>query len=60
MLPGATADCLVALRRTHTLAATAAQLNAEGPTTVAGSTWTVGTVANVHKRLTEMPTCTSA
>ena len=50
----------MALRRTHTLAATAAQLNAEGPTTVAGSTWTVGTVANVHKRLTEMPTCTSA
>lgn len=52
VLPDATADRLVALRRTRTLAATAAQLNAEGLTTATGTTWTVGTVANVQKRLT--------
>lgn len=51
VLPTATADRLVALRKTHTLSATAAQLNAEGIATATGSTWTVGTVANAHKRL---------
>ncbi|AOX44405.1 recombinase family protein [Microbacterium sp. BH-3-3-3] len=53
MLPAATADRLVALRRTHTLAATATQLNSEGRVTATGSTWTVGTVAAVHKRLNQ-------
>jgi DNA invertase Pin-like site-specific DNA recombinase len=55
VLPGATADRLVALRRTRTLAATAAQLNAEGLPTATGTTWTAGSVANVHKRLIASP-----
>lgn len=50
-LPQATGDRLLELRRTHTLAATADALNAEGLTTATSTTWTVGTVANVQKRL---------
>ncbi|QNE47566.1 recombinase family protein [Glaciihabitans sp. INWT7] len=51
-LPQATGDRLMTLRATHTLAATAAQLNVEKLTTATGTVWTVGTVANVQKRLT--------
>lgn len=51
MLPAATADRLVALRRMYTLAATAAQLNAEGLPTATGTAWTAGTVANAHRRM---------
>lgn len=52
VLPQATGERLLALRTTHTLAATAAQLNAEGLTTATGTMWTVGTVAAAQKRLT--------
>lgn len=51
VLPQATGERLLALRTTHTLAATAAQLNAEGLATATGTMWTVGTVANAQKRL---------
>ena len=51
MLPAATADRLVALRRMYALAATAAQLNAEGLPTATGTAWTAGTVANAHRRM---------
>lgn len=51
VLPQATGDRLLALRTTHTLAATAAQLNAEGLATATGTMWTVGTVATAQKRL---------
>lgn len=51
-LPPATGDRLLRLRATHTLAATAEALNAEGLTTATGDRWTVNTVAKVHKRLT--------
>ncbi len=50
-LPASTADRLMALRATHTLAATAAQLNAEGLNTATGRTWSVGTVAKVQNRV---------
>lgn len=50
-LPPATGDRLLRLRATHTLAATAEALNAEGLTTATGEPWTVNTVAKVHKRL---------
>lgn len=52
VLPEATGERLLALRATHTLAATAAQLNAEGLATATGTMWTVGTVAAAQKRLT--------
>lgn len=52
-LPQATADRLLTLRATHTLAGTADALNAEGLTTATGDRWTVNTVAKAHKRLTQ-------
>lgn len=52
-LPQSTADRLLALRTSHTLAGTADALNAEGLTTATGDAWTVNTVAKVHKRLTQ-------
>jgi DNA invertase Pin-like site-specific DNA recombinase len=55
-LPATTGDRLVALRATHTLAATADALNAEGLTTATGEPWSVNTVAKVHKRLASQPT----
>lgn len=51
-LDTATADRLLALRATHTLAATADALNAEGLTTATGAPWSVNTVAKVQSRLT--------
>ena len=51
-LPPATGERLLLLRATHTLAATADALNAEGLTTATGDRWTLNTVAKVHKRLT--------
>ncbi|GAA1936610.1 hypothetical protein GCM10009775_30650 [Microbacterium aoyamense] len=51
VLPPATGDRLLALRRTHTLAATAAALNAEGHTTATGLPWTVNGVAKAQRRL---------
>lgn len=50
-LPEATADRLMELRRTLTLAATAAQLNAEGLGTATGACWSANTVAKVQQRL---------
>lgn len=50
-LDPATGSRLVALRTTHTLAATAAALNAEGHTTATGAPWSVNTVAQTHRRL---------
>ena len=52
VLPQATGDRLLALRRTHTLASTAAALNAEGHTTATGLPWTVNGVAKAQRRLT--------
>lgn len=52
-LPATTADRLLALRATHTLAGTAAALNAESLTTATGEPWSINTVAKVHKRLTQ-------
>lgn len=52
VLPLATGDRLMTLRATHTLAATAMQLNAEGFTTATGGTWTPNAVGKVHARLT--------
>ncbi|QKJ19169.1 recombinase family protein [Microbacterium hominis] len=52
VLPTATGDRLLALRRTRTLAATAAALNAEGHTTATGLPWTVNGVAKAQRRLT--------
>ncbi|GAA2910626.1 DNA invertase Pin-like site-specific DNA recombinase [Microbacterium keratanolyticum] len=50
-LPEATGARLVALRTTHTLAATATALNAEGLTTATGTAWTENAVCKTHKRL---------
>jgi DNA invertase Pin-like site-specific DNA recombinase len=52
VLPQSTGERLMTLRSTHTLASTAAQLNAEGRTTASGGLWSVGTVAKVQQRLT--------
>lgn len=51
-LPQATGGRLLALRRTRTLADTAATLNAEGHTTATGLPWTVNGVAKAQRRLT--------
>lgn len=51
-LDPATGDRLIALRTTHTMAATADALNAEGHTTATGAPWTVNTVAKAQQRLT--------
>lgn len=50
-LPHSTGERLLKLRATHTLAATAAQLNAEGLTTATGARWSVNTVAKAQRRL---------
>jgi DNA invertase Pin-like site-specific DNA recombinase len=50
-LPQRTGDRLLALRATHTLADTAAQLNTEGLTTATGSPWTENAVCKTYKRL---------
>jgi len=50
-LPEGTGARLVELRVTHTLATTAAALNAEGLTTGTGAAWTANAVCKVHKRL---------
>lgn len=52
VLPATTGHRLLQLRRTHTLAATADALNAEGLTTALGQAWSTNTVAKVQKRLT--------
>lgn len=51
VLPDATGDRLLALRRTRTHAATAAALNAEGHTTATGLSWTINGVAKAQRRL---------
>lgn len=51
VLPRATGERLLALRVQHTLAATAAQLNAEGLTTATGTPWTGNSVCKAHRRL---------
>lgn len=51
VLPQATGERLLALRATRTLAATAAQLNAEGLTTATGAVWSESAVAKAYKRL---------
>lgn len=51
VLPQATGERLLVLRATHSLAATADALNAEGHTTATGAQWTVNTVAKVQHRL---------
>jgi DNA invertase Pin-like site-specific DNA recombinase len=50
-LPQTTGDRLVALRGTHTLASTAAQLNAEGLSTATGARWSANNVGKAQKRL---------
>lgn len=50
-LPSATGERLMELRRTHTIAATADALNAEGLTTATGLPWSAGTVARAQQRL---------
>lgn len=50
-LPQATADRLLALRATHTIARTAAQLNLEGLPTATGALWSANTVAKAQRRL---------
>jgi DNA invertase Pin-like site-specific DNA recombinase len=50
-LPESTGARLMELRAMHTLAVTAATLNAEGLTTATGSQWTENAVCKVHKRL---------
>lgn len=50
-LPARTGDRLLALRTTHTLARTAAQLNAEGHTTATGEPWSANNVSKAQKRL---------
>lgn len=50
-LPHSTGDRLLALRAAHTLAQTAALLNAEGLTTATGETWTESNVCKTYKRL---------
>lgn len=51
VLPQIAGERLMELRRTHTLAATADVLNAEGIRTATGTVWTAGSVANAQKRL---------
>lgn len=51
VLPRATGERLLALRVQHTLAGTAAQLNAEGLTTATGTPWTGNSVCKAHRRL---------
>lgn len=51
VLPSATGDRLMTLRATHTIAATADALNAEGLTTATGLPWSAGTVARAQQRL---------
>jgi DNA invertase Pin-like site-specific DNA recombinase len=51
VLPPSTGDRLLTLRVTHTHAATADALNAEGLTTATGAPWSANTVAKVQKRL---------
>lgn len=50
-LPQATGDRLLKLRARHTLARTAAQLNAEGLSTATGGAWSANSVAKAHARL---------
>ena len=50
-LPQRTCDRLLILRATHTLAATAAQLNEEGLATALGGSWSANAVAKVQKRI---------
>lgn len=50
-LPQATGDRLLKLRARHTLAVTAAQLNAEGLSTATGGQWSANSVAKAHARL---------
>jgi DNA invertase Pin-like site-specific DNA recombinase len=50
-LPRRTGDRLLILRATHTLAATAAQLNTEGLTTATGDPWSANNVGKTQKRL---------
>jgi DNA invertase Pin-like site-specific DNA recombinase len=50
-LPQTTGDRLLALRATHTLAATANALNAEGLTTATGARWSANSVGKVQKRV---------
>lgn len=50
-LPPSTGDRLLTLRATHTLAATAAQLNEEGLITASGGSWSANAVAKVQRRL---------
>ncbi|MGM7699429.1 recombinase family protein [Microbacterium sp. A84] len=53
VLPEATADRLLELRATRTLAATADALNAEGLTTATGVPWTENAVCKAHKRVAQ-------
>jgi len=50
-LPPSTGDRLLTLRAVHTLAATAAQLNAEGLMTATGARWSANAVGKVQARL---------
>ncbi|WP_460802281.1 recombinase family protein [Microbacterium sp. GXF6406] len=50
-LPKATADRLLALRKRHTLAATADLLNAEGYITASGKPWTLNAVVKTQRRI---------
>jgi DNA invertase Pin-like site-specific DNA recombinase len=50
-LPPSTEARLLALRDTHTLAATAARLEAEGLKTASGVSWSANIVAKVQMRL---------
>ncbi|MDZ8202083.1 recombinase family protein [Microbacterium sp. SSW1-59] len=59
VLPRPTGDRLLELRATHTLAAVAAQLNAEGLSTALGEPWSANTVAKVQKRLRAADTASS-
>lgn len=59
-LPASTGERLLQLRASHTLAATAEALNAEGLTTATGETWSVNTVAKVQHRLTKERTAATA
>lgn len=51
VLPPATGARLLALRKTHTLAATAARLNAEGLPAATGVHRSANNVSKVQKRL---------
>lgn len=50
-LPQSTGDRLLTLRGAHTLARTAAQLNAEGLTTATGEPWSANNVGKAQNRL---------